>query len=331
MSKKYIQNMTKATIVIQDTKLNTVVKLAPYTCSNRNFSEEYLEELPYVEKLLSLGKITLQDTKTHITVKKSKDYGQKYSIGTRCYLNGESNLDLEVESYNPSADLYTVKIVKTGGRLKVKENSLSMTKYVGKKVDVDVDEFGELTETNQKDLSLPQKQNPVDIVYSEDNGLQQAVSAADLIKSQDKISEQIANQKVDIVYKTDEEAKQEVEDDEEIFLVKSDKDVFSKEVTASELIKNTGEAVQKEVKKLAERLKPAKKEESRSAQPDEAAFVNLSEDLQQYITDFMSKDSRNKKLIISRLKDTNKLKAIITCGDDMSKQAAKSRLEKLNV
>ena len=149
------------------------------------------------------------------------------------------------------------------------------------------------------------------------------------MKSQEEVSRKIANQQVEIVYK--EPTKIQPEEEESTFIVKADKDVFAKEISASKLVENTQEAVANEFKNIAQNIKKEVKEEGRSASIDEAAFVELEPELQQYVTNFMSKDARVKKMTISRCKDIKKLTAIAKCADDVSKKGALAKLEKLNV
>lgn len=327
MLKKYIQNMTNSNLVIQDQKLSTVVKLAPYACSSRNFSQEFLEQLPHLEMLLALGKVTLQNQKTNIVLKNNaKNYGQKYKIGTNCFLNDDSKLNIVVKSYDPVNKLYTVSILKTGGTLKIKEKAISLTKPENKQINVGVGPDGELLEqVNTVDQSLPQKNEKVSISYSDNEEKQQAVSAADIIKSQDSISEQIQNQVTDIVYKDDEEVNND-NNQEELFVVKSDKDIFAKEISASEMTENVDKAIQDQLKVVSETVQSNKKQQEQLSEEEINNFVKLSEEMQDYIKSFMQKDSRSKKMVIARCKDVEKLKAISLCADDLSKKAALAKL-----
>lgn len=333
MSKKYIQNMYNGILAIQDTKLNTVVKLDPYKCSFNSFDEDYLMDLPHINRLLEKGLITLQNERTQI-VKKSapkQNFGQKYKIGTTCYFNDDSRLAVIVDSYDPNQQLYTVQIVKTGGKVKIKESSLTLEAVTDKKINIGVDEEGDFVEVaNPEDRqTVPQSEQPVAVQYSQDNGMQKGVSAADLIRSQDKISQQISEQQAEVVYKTDDV--QPKEEDEEIFLVKAGKDKFAKEVSATEMIENTQKAVSEELKKVVKVAEEAtKKETSKEADMDEAAFAELKPELQEFIGKFMTNDSRVKKMTIARCKDVEKLNAIVKFGDEMSKKAALAKLEKLN-
>ena len=97
------------------------------------------------------------------------------------------------------------------------------------------------------------------------------------------------------------------------------------------MVENTQQAVVNELKTVSEKLKKEVKEEGRSASIDEAAFVELEPEMQQYISNFMSKDARVRKMTISRCKDIKKLTAIAKCADDVSKKGALAKLEKLNV
>ena len=339
MSKKYIQNMYGGILAIQDTKLNTVVKLDPYKCSFSSFDEDYLMSLPHVNRLIEKHLITLQDERTEIIRKTAakQNFGQKYKIGTTCYFNDDSRLEVTVHSYDPNQQLYTVRIVKTGGLIKLKESSLTLSAETSKKINIDIDENGDLIDVaNPEDQqvvkssqqSVPQSQQAVEVQYSQDNGMQRGVSAADLIKSQDKISQEISNQQAEVVYKTEQE--QHKEEDEEIFLVKADKDKFAKEMSATEMMKDTQKAISNEFEKVAKVVKSTKKEESREASIDEVAFAELKPELQEFVNKFMTNDSRVKKMTITRCKDVEKLNAIVKFGDDMSKKAALAKLEKLN-
>lgn len=330
MSKKYILNKTRSVLLLQKANLTTLVKLQPNQCSFQSFEETELLESPYVYKCLSTGRIELLDQRV-IVEKKSKatNYGQKYKIGTRAYLNDKNNLDIEVLSYNPSNQLYTVKLIKTGGKLTIQESAISLKKNIGDTINVDIDENGELTEVeNHRDLSLPQEPEQVQIVRTQDQSVNRAVNAKSLINSQNKLSEEIATQKVDVVYKDD---KQEIrpEDEEETFIVKSKDGKFAKEITSSEMIENTQKAINDTLQEVVESTKVAKPE-SKDEGFNTEEFVKLSPELQQYISTFMSKDARGRKMIITRLKDATKLNAIASCADELSVKAAKAKLEKLN-
>lgn len=326
--------MTNHRLLIQNEKGEILINLPKYTCSDKAYEVSFLEEINHFNVLHRLGKVTLQDVKTSFKKKLAKDYGQKYKIGTRCFLNDDSKLDLEVESYDPNLKLYTVKIVKTGGSLKIKEKAISLTKPTGsKKINIDVDEEGELVETNQQDLSLPQEDPEAQVVYSEEAPKNDSVDANNIIKNQDEMANKIASQNVDIIYATDEEEKQKDSDGEEMFLVKSDSDMFAKEIKASKMAENVQEEVTKELKKVADVIKSEKdkkESKSREAEIDEMAFVELSSEMQQFISSFMEKDSRSKKMVIARCKDVEKLQAIAKCGDNLSKKAALAKLGKLN-
>ena len=204
-----------------------------------------------------------------------------------------------------------------------------MSAQEDKKINIDIDENGDLIETDivQDRQSAPQSEQSVEIQYSQDNGMQRGVSAADLIKSQDRISNEISKQQAEVVYKTEQE--QPKEEDEEIFLVKADKDHFAKEMSKEEMIADTQKVVSNELKKVAEVVKKAK-QESREASIDEVAFAELKPELQEFINKFMTNDNRVKKMTITRCKDVEKLNSIIKFGDEMSKKMAAAKLEKLN-
>lgn len=331
MSKKYIQNLTNGRVLITDDKGNMIVTLQPYQCSVTSFDEETLYSYSVITKMLSNKWISLQDEKTQIKLPEHKNYGQKYKIGTKCFLNDASKLELVIESYNPNNGIYSAEIVKTGGLLKIQEAAISLTEPVeqNKKINIDIDEYGNLKEESTEQ-PIPQQpsdeQSEIEIVRTdvskEDKG---AKSADDIIKSQEAKSREIANQEVEIVYKTP-KVEKPVEE-ESTFIVKADKDVFAKEISASQLTENTQKVVVEELKKVTN-IKP--QEEGRSASMDESAFVELDPEMQQYISNFMSKDARVRKMTISRCKDVKKLTAIAKCADEVSKKGALAKLEKLN-
>lgn len=335
MSKKYVQNLIKSTIILQDAKLNTIIRLEPHQCSFQKFEEEELLDSPYVSSFLSKKIISLQDERTQIVINEHKDYGQKFKIGSQCYLNDESSLELIIDSYDPNTKVYSAKVVKSGGILKLQEQAINLTKFVssGKKIDIDIDEFGELKPGESDKSALPQEpeQSEVEVIRTEEKDIKSSKNADDLIKSQEKIANDISNQKVEIIYKKPSEAKKETED-EDIYLVKADKDLFAQEITASQLAENTQEAITKEIKKVSETIKSKedKKVVGKTATIDQTAFVELSSELQEYIKEFMTKDSRVKKIVISKCKDIDKLTAISKCADDLSMKAAKTKLEKLD-
>ena len=331
MSKKYIQNLTNGRVMVTDNKGGVIVTLQPYQCSLTSFDEDVLYTSINFNKMLANKWVSLQDVRTEIKLPEHHNYGQKYKIGTKCFLNDASKLELLIEAYNPNNGIYSAKIVKTGGLLKIQESAISLTEPVeqNKKINIDIDEVGNLKEVDEQPIPQQptQAQSEIEIVRTElanqDKG---ARSADDIIKSQEAVSRQIANQEVEVVYKTP-KVEKPVED-ESTFIVKADKDVFAKEISASELTENTHKVVAQEIKKVAETVTP--KQEGRSASVDESAFVELDPEMQQYISNFMSKDARVKKMTISRCKDIAKLTAIAKCADEVSKKGALAKLEKLN-
>lgn len=330
MSKKYILNKTNAVLLLQKANLTTLVKLQPKQCSFQSFEETELLESPYVYRCLNAGRIELLDQRVSVIKKtNAQNYGQKYKIGTRAYLNDKNNLDIEVLSYNPNNQLYTVKLVKTGGKLTIQEAAISLKKNIGDKINVDIDENGDLTDVeNHQDLSLPQGPEQVQIVRTQDRAVNRAINAKSLIDNQNNLANEIANQKVDVVYKDD---KEEVrpEDEEETFIVKSKDGKFAKEITSSEMVENTQKAINETLQEVVDSTVVAKPETKDDGFNTEE-YVKLTPELQQYISTFMSKDARSKKVIITRLKDTAKLNAIASCADELSSKAAKVKLEKLN-
>jgi len=330
MSKKYILNKTNSVLLLQKANLTTLVKLQPKQCSFQSFEETELLESPYVYRCLNAGRIELLDQRVSVIKKtNAQNYGQKYKIGTRAYLNDKNNLDIEVLSYNPNNQLYTVKLVKTGGKLTIQEAAISLKKNIGDKINVDIDENGDLTDVeNHQDLSLPQGPEQVQIVRTQDRAVNRAINAKSLIDNQNNLANEIANQKVDVVYKDD---KEEVrpEDEEETFIVKSKDGKFAKEITSSEMVENTQKAINETLQEVVDSTVVAKPETKDDGFNTEE-YVKLTPELQQYISTFMSKDARSKKVIITRLKDTAKLNAIASCADELSSKAAKVKLEKLN-
>jgi len=329
MSKKYILNKTNSVLLLQKADLSTLVKLQPKQCSFQSFEEEDIYSSPYVYKTLVCGYIELVDQRMEIVKKNvAKDCGQKYKIGTRAYLNDKNNLDIEILSYNPDNDLYTVKLIKTGGKLTIQENAISLKKNQGDKINVDIDENGDLAEMDQpRDLSLPQEPEQVQIVRTQDQTVNRAVNAKSIIDNQNKLSEELMNQKVDVVYKQEEDKPKE--DEEEVFIVKSPNGKFAKEVTASQMIEDTQDVITEKLQEVIDSTKVAKAEAPKD-DFNTTEFVKLSPELQEYISSFMSKDARGKKMIIARLKDITKLNAIIACCDELSVKAAKAKLDKLN-
>lgn len=333
MSKKYILNKTNSVLLLQKANLTTLVKLQPKQCSFQSFEETELFESPYVYRCLNTGRIELLDQRVSVIKKtNAQNYGQKYKVGTRAYLNDKNNLDIEVLSYNPNNQLYTVKLVKTGGKLTIQEAAISLKKNIGDKINIDIDENGDLTDaqdiSTHRDLSLPQGPEQVQIVRTQDREVNRAINAKSLIDNQNNLADEILNQKVDVVYKDD---KEEVrpEDEEETFIVKSKDGKFAKEITSSEMIENTQKAINETIQEVVDSTVVAKPETKDDGFNTEE-YVKLSPELQQYISTFMSKDARGRKMIIARLKDIAKLNAIASCGDELSVKAAKAKLEKLN-
>lgn len=331
MSKKYILNKTSNTLSFHDSKAKLIVKLKPRQCSFQVFEEDELLSVPSIMSDYQRGRIDLVSERMQIVVKNTaKDYGQKYKIGTRAYLNDKNNLDIEVISYNPNNKIYKVKLLRTGGIITTQESSISLKKNKGNSIDVDIDENGDLTDskenTSSRDLSLPQEPEQVQIVHTEDRTVNKAKNAKEIINNQDALAEEIANQKVDIVFNED---KQETrpEDEEETFIVKAKDGKFAKEITSSEMIKNTQEAISDSLQEVIDSTKVVKAEEKEEFNQD--AFNKLSEEMQDYITSFLNKDARNRKMIISRLKDVEKLSAIASCADELSMKAARAKIEKL--
>ena len=331
MSKKYILNKTKSVLLLQDAKVNTIVKLNPKKCSFQSFDEDYLFSSPYVQRMMNKGYIELLDDKVEVITKSNaKDYGQKYKIGTRAFLNDKNNLDIEVLSFNPHTNLYTVKLVRTGGKMTTQESSITLKKNKGDNVNVDIDENGDLMDAPEtdaaRDLSLPQEPEQVQVVHTQDQTVNKATNAKQVIDNQDALAKEIANQKVDVVFKAEEEQARP-EDEEETFIVKSKDGKFAKEVTSSEMIKNTQEAVNEAFQEVIDSTKVTQAEPVDTL--DETAYNKLSKEMQTYIDTFMSKDARSKKMIITRLKDIEKLSAIASCTDSLSQKAAKAKIEKL--
>lgn len=332
MSRKYILNKLNSILLLQDSKLQTVVKLQPKQCSFQAFDEAELLSSPYIYKTYQNGFIDLVDERVEVITKSNaKNYGQKYPIGTKAYLNDKNNLDIEVLSYNPNNGIYTVKILRTGGKITAPEKSITLKKNIGDKINVDIDENGDLTDvqdaSTHRDLSLPQEPEQVQIVHTEDQTVNRAVNAKSLIQDQNRISEEIANAKVDVVYKNDEQERPE--DEEETFIVKSKDGKFAKELTSSEMVENTQKAINESFQEVIDSTKVcAPKEEKDDFNTD--AFMELSDPMKEYINTFMSKDNRSKKVIITRLKDVEKLKAIASCADELSRKAANAKLVKLN-
>lgn len=332
MSKKYIQNLTNGRVLITDDKGNQLVMLNPYQCSNISFDEEVLYGCNILLKMINNKWVSLQDEKTRIELPEHKNYGQKYKIGTKCFLNDASKLELLIEAYNPNSGIYSARVVKTGGLLKIQEKAISLTEPVeqNKKINIDIDEMGNLKESEPLPQAPTTEQDGVEIVRTDvSNEDKFAKSADEVMKSQEATARKIANQQVEIIYK--EPAKVQPEEEESTFIVKADKDVFAKEISASKLVENTQQAVVSELKNVAQNITKEVKEEGRSASFDEAAFVELEPKLQEYIKVFMAKDARSKKVAITKCKDIKKLTAIAKCADEVSKKGALAKLEKLNV
>ena len=95
------------------------------------------------------------------------------------------------------------------------------------------------------------------------------------------------------------------------------------------MVENTQKAINETLQEVVDSTVVAKPETKDDGFNTEE-YVKLTPELQQYISTFMSKDARSKKVIITRLKDTAKLNAIASCADELSSKAAKVKLEKLN-
>ena len=93
------------------------------------------------------------------------------------------------------------------------------------------------------------------------------------------------------------------------------------------MIKNTQKAINESLQEVIDSTVVAKPEEKQEFDSD--AFNKLDSSMQKYIMDFMDKDARQKKMVISRLKDIQKLSAIASCADELSVKAAKAKIEKL--
>jgi len=331
MSKKYILNKTSNTLSFHDTKAKPIITLKPRQCSFQSFEEDDLLSIPSIMSSYQRGRIDLVSERMQIVSKNTaKDYGQKYKIGTRAYLNDKNNLDIEVVSYNPNNGIYKVKLLRTGGVITTQEGSITLKKNKGDSINVDIDENGELTDSANnatRDLSLPQEPEQVQIVHTEDKTINKAKNAKEIISNQDALAEEIANQKVDIIFK-DEQEQTRPEDEEETFIVKTTDGKFAKEVSSSEMVKNTQKAINESLQEVIDSTKIAREEEKKE-EFNQTAFDKLSQEMQDYITSFMSKDARNRKMIISRLKDVEKLSAIASCTDELSMKAARAKIEKL--
>lgn len=331
MSRKYILNKTNSVLSLQDNKLQTVVKLQPKQCSFQSFDEMELMASPYIYRTYQNGFIDLLDERVEVIAKSNaKDYGQKYKIGTTAYLNDKNNLDIRVLSFNPSTNLYTVQLVRTGGKITIPEDSISLKKHMGDRINADIDENGDLVDAEvsetHRDLSLPQEPDQVQVVRTKDQTVNRAVNAKQIIDDQARLAEEIANQKVEIVYKDDKEEKPV--DDEEIFIVKAKDGKFAKEITSSEMIENTQKAVNEKLQEVIDSTKVCEPKEEKD-NFDTDAYVALTLPMKDYINSFMGKDARNKKMIISRLKDEAKLQVIANFADELSRKAAKAKLTKL--
>lgn len=329
MSKKYILNKRNGILMLHNGK-KLFLTLKAKQCSFQSFEEEELLSIPSIINAYQNGHIDLVDERVQV-VKKStaKDCGQKYKIGTRAFLNDKNNLDIEILSFNPSNNLYKVKLIRTGGVMTTQESSITLKKNKGDNINVDIDENGELADSENsatKDLSLPQEPDQVQIIHTEDKTVNRAKNAKEIINNQDALAKEIANQKVDIVFNDDKEETRS-EDEEETFIVKAKDGKFAKEITSSEMIKNTQEAISDSLQEVIDSTKIMRAEEKEDFNQD--AFNKLSEEMQEYITSFLNKDARNRKMIISRLKDVEKLSAIASCTDELSMKAARAKIEKL--
>ena len=329
MSKKYILNKRNGILMLHNGK-KLFLTLKAKQCSFQSFEEEELLSIPSIINAYQNGHIDLVDERVQV-VKKStaKDCGQKYKIGTRAFLNDKNNLDIEILSFNPSNNLYKVKLIRTGGVMTTQESSITLKKNKGDNINVDIDENGELADSENsatKDLSLPQEPDQVQIIHTEDKTVNRAKNAKEIINNQDALAKEIANQKVDIVFNDDKEETSS-EDEEETFIVKAKDGKFAKEITSSEMIKNTQEVISDSLQKVIDSTKIVKADEKEDFNQD--AFNKLSEEMQDYITSFLNKDARNRKMIISRLKDVEKLSAIASCTDELSMKAARAKIEKL--
>ena len=331
MSKKYILNKTNYVLSLHNSKAIQIVKLQPKQCSFQSFEEEELFASPSIYKTYRNGFIDLVDSRVEVVNRPvAKNYGQRYKIGTRAYLNDKNNLDIEVLSYNTGNSLYTVKILRTGGSILVPEDSISLKRNIGDRIDADIDENGDLVDSQAietpKDLSLPQEPDQVQVVRTKDQSVNRAINAKQMIDDQARLADEIANQKVEVIYKDkDSEPKAS---DEETFIVKSKDGRFAKEISSSEMVENTQKVVNEKLQEVIDSTKVCKPEE----QKDEFnvdAFMKLTPSMQEYINSFMSKDARGKKMIIARLKDIEKLQAIASCTDELSVKAANAKLAKL--
>ena len=331
MAKKYILNKTNSVLLLQDSKLITVVKLRPKQCSFQAFDEMELLSSPYIYKTYRNGYIDLLDERVEVVTKSNaQDYGQKYKIGTRAYLNDKNNLDIEVLSYNPNTKIYTVKILRTGGKVTAVEKSISLKKNIGDRINVDIDENGDLTDvqdiSGHRDLSLPQEPDQVQVVHTQDQTVNMAKNANQVIADQARRADEIASQQAEVVYKNEEVERPE--DDEETFIVKAKDGKFAKEISSSEMIENTQKAINESLQQVVDSTVVCKPEEKKD-DFNVDAFMQLTPSLQEYIKAFMAKDARQKKMVISRLKDVEKLNAIISCTDELSVKAAQAKLAKL--
>lgn len=331
MSKKYILNKTNYVLSLQDSKLITIIKLRPKQCSFQAFDEMELLSSPYIYKTYRNGYIDLLDERVDVVTKSNaQDYGQKYKIGTRAYLNDKNNLDIEVVAYNPTNKVYTVKILRTGGKVTALEKSISLKKNIGDRINVDIDENGDLTDaqdiSGHHDLSLPQEPDQVQVVHTQDQTVNRAKNANQVIADQARVADEIANQQAEVVYKDEETERPE--DDEETFIVKSKDGKFAKEITSSEMVENTKKAMNEAFQDVIDSTVVCKSEE-RKDDFNVDAFMQLTPSMQEYVKAFMAKDARQKKMIISRLKDAEKLNAIISCADELSVKAAQAKLAKL--
>ena len=331
MSRKYILNKTNSVLSLHNNKLVELVTLQPKQCSFQSFDEMELMSSQSIYRTYQNGYIDFVDERVQIVTKNTaKNYGQKYKIGTTGYLNDKNNLDIKVLSYNPNNSLYTVEIVRTGGKIVVPEDSITLKKNIGDQINADIDENGDLVESEvtstPRDLSLPQEPSQVQIIRTKDQSVNRAVSAKQIIDNQNNLAEEIANQKVEIVYK-DKNNEPQV-NDEETFIVKAKDGKFAKEITSSEMIENTQKVINEKFQEVIDSTVVAKPEE-KEANFDTDAYVALPAAMKDYINSFMGKDARNKKMIIARLKDVSKLQVIANFADELSKKAALAKLAKL--
>ena len=96
----------------------------------------------------------------------------------------------------------------------------SLKKNIGDRINVDIDENGDLTDaqdiSGHHDLSLPQEPDQVQVVHTQDQTVNRAKNANQVIADQARMADEIANQQAEIVYKDEETERPE--DDEETYL-----------------------------------------------------------------------------------------------------------------